>query len=410
MHITLTGEWKKVIKKIIFVFVKYFEQKDWIIFDCPYYLKAGYEVEIWSLVHIQYDRELKEPKYLFRDNEVKYFNKVENFESEIQRNDPKATVFLLYPSLGENTRTGYMIRRFIKKHGFRYCDYFFPPVLLSAYKEELSDIWSITRYYLRNIRNIDKLRQLFFSFLYPPEYVFIEARANVRQLANKYDVLNGHRLKYINTQDYDRYLMEDMTTDVLFLEQENLERDNYIVFVDQAFTHHSDIVNEGIKVAVTEDVYGKEIRQLFDLIERQTNMEIVVALHPKAEYLNDTIFGGRKMVHGETRKLIKYCSFVICNSSTVISYIMLYKKDLLLYTTEQVKRAYIYIKEAQLALAKFLECKVVNLSKKLPDNLLEKYVCTVDELKRSKYLDEFVCSKYHNVKSSQIINKCVKNL
>ena len=401
-----------MIKKIIFVFSKYFEIKDWSIFNCPYFLAEGYNVEIWSLVQIHYKGRAKEPLHLFRDYNVKYFEEINKFKRELWKNNRKHTMFLIYPSLGENSETGYLIRRLIKQGGFQYCDYFYPPCFTNTTNEKIPDTWmEITVYYFKHLSNRKIIKDLLFSFAYPPKYIFITAQDKFTNLANKYDILCSRKLKYINTPDYDKFIAENTDEDLSILKREELKENKYIVFLDQAHTHHSDVVNRGLKPWVTEEVYGKELCNLFDFIEKHTNLDVVIALHPKAEYKDSSIFGGRKMIYGETRSLIKYSNFVISDFSTSISYSMLYKKRLLMYTTNQLIRNGDYIPRQQ-ALAKFLGCRIVNISKSIPADLLDAYVKQISEIKRRIYIKRLICSrtKGKKITSAQIIDRCLKKV
>lgn len=400
-----------MIKKIIFIFVKYFEEKDWSIFNCPYFLEQGYKVEIWTLVQIHYKGKAKEPLHLFRDYEVKYFEKIDKFKYEIQKNNRKHTIFLIYPSLGENNETGYLIRRLIRQNGFQYCDYCYPPVFSYIVNEKIPNTWKdITHYYLKNIRNKEMIKDLFFSLIYPPRYVFMTAEDKWWSLANKYDILKSGKLKYINTPDYDNFLLGNEKQDFLVLSREGLQENKYIVFLDEAYSHHSDILNQGLKSWVTEDIYGRELRNLFDVLETQMNMEVVIALHPKAEYKDSSVFGNRKMIHGESRVLIKYSNLVIADLSTAFSYIILYKKRFLMYTTNQLIRNSRYHISMQRTLAKFLECRIMNISKTIPIGSLDEYINKANEEKRKIYLKRLVCSrkKGDNATSAQIIDNCLK--
>ncbi len=401
-----------MIKKIIFIFSKFFEQKDWEIFDCDYYIKKGIGIEIWSLVKIHYRGKAKIPKYLFKDYDVKYFDAFSDFKENIKRQNRKFVMFIIYPSLGENLQTGFNIRYFIKKSGFKYCDYFYPPIINDS-RYDFDGISSISRYYLENIRNKYVLKQLLFSIIFPPKYIFINAFGNRNMIANKYDLLNKNRLKYINTPDYDKFLVQNEDGDLDIIRRENLTENQYIVFLDEAYTHHSDIVNQGLSTGVTEDVYGKEIRKLFDVIESKTNMEVVIALHPKAEYEDSCMFGGRKMIHGESRVLIKYCNFVIFDYSTAVSYIMLYRKKMFLYTTNQIRKNMRgLLPPLQRWFAKWVGCKVLNISNNIPENLMEDYLFCVNDAIRREYIKEYVCSRKRNRKevSSHIIYDCLKRL
>ncbi len=401
-----------MIRKIVFVFSKYFEKKDWNIFNCPYFLEKGYEIEILSLVQIHYKGKAKKPLNIFNDHEVKYFDKIYKFREEIKKKKRKETLFIVYPSLGENPGTGYIIRRIIKQLGFQYCDYFYPPYLLEEYKgRQFPNTWmGIMKYYMKHWENKRDIKNLLFSIIYPPKLIFITAKENLWMLANKYDTLNKKKLLYINTPDYDEFISKNSDEDLTILREEGLEEDKYIVFLDEAFTHHSDITNLGLPGLVTENIYQQEIAKFFGFVENYTGMKVVIALHPKAEYINSSIFGNRKMIRGKSRILIKYCSLVIMNCSTALSYVMLYNKKVVVYITEQLKRNQLY-RQMTFTEGKYLGCKIVNISKKIPDDLFQNYVKSIEKSKREDYIDRFVCSRKQKEKlSAQLIDDCLKKI
>ena len=125
------------------------------------------------------------------------------------------------------------------------------------------------------------------------------------------------------------------------------------------------------------------------------------------------MFGGRKMIHGESRVLIKYCNFVIFDYSTAVSYIMLYRKKMFLYTTNQIRKNMRgLLPPLQRWFAKWVGCKVLNISNNIPENLMEDYLFCVNDAIRREYIKEYVCSRKRNRKevSSHIIYDCLKRL
>ena len=403
-----------MVKKIIFLMsVKYFENKDWNQFGCQYFLDMGYDLEIWSLVKIHYKGKAKKPLHFFKDYEVKYFEDTNGLKNEIKKNKKKETVFIIYPSLGEDyyTKKGYYIRWLIRKLGYQYCDYFYPPYpSYINFKQNIPTTWkTITKYYINNL-NRDKFFMLLFSIIAPPRYVFVTAKAKLCQLANRYDLLKRNKLIHINTFDYDEFMKNELEEDVIFIEREGLKKDSYIVFIDQALTHHSDYANAGLEPCVTEKIYGNELRRFFNLIEVRTGMEVVIALHPKAEYKDLSLFGIRKTIQGNTRCLIKYCNFVITYCSTSISYIMLYKKKILIYYTNELLENEIN-KDMVFIVAKILGCCAVNISNKIPEQLFEKYIKLPEEKRIKEYIEYYVTfNQKRKVTSYQVINQCLKKI
>lgn len=83
-----------------------------------------------------------------------------------------------------------------------------------------------------------------------------------------------------------------------------------------------------------------------------------------------------------------------------------------MYTTNQLIRNSGYHISMQRTLAKFLKCRIMNISQKISIGLLDEYIYKAKEEKRKIYLKRLVCSKSkgEKVTSARIIDNCLKEL
>lgn len=140
-------------------------------------------------------------------------------------------------------------------------------------------------------------------------------------------------VRWINSYDYDTYLGY-----VRSLEGATPASEPIAVFLDEAATSHRDFDLIGGKgLCLPEAEYSASMRRLFDAVERNTGLRVVVAAHPRSDYDNRPgFFGDRELVLGRTVDLVARSSFVIGHVSTAISYAVLFDKPLLLARTKEM--------------------------------------------------------------------------
>ncbi len=113
----------------------------------------------------------------------------------------------------------------------------------------------------------------------------------------------------------------------------------YAVFLDQYLPHHPDFKLLGLKTLVEPSRYYALLNAHFERLERRHGVEMIVAAHPKADY-RDNPFGGRKILRGAARPLVRFCEFALTSYSTALSYAVLDAKPLLFFTTDDIARRY----------------------------------------------------------------------
>lgn len=108
----------------------------------------------------------------------------------------------------------------------------------------------------------------------------------------------------------------------------------YAIFIDEYFTLHPDLLFfDGRKVGDTAR-YQRLMSDFFSQVEKDYNLKVIIAAHPKAEYSTDS-FDGREIIKYRTAELIRDAQMVFMHGSAAISYVIIYDKPLaLIYTND----------------------------------------------------------------------------
>lgn len=109
------------------------------------------------------------------------------------------------------------------------------------------------------------------------------------------------------------------------------------VFLDEAATHHPDVALVGGQ-NLEPASYFATMNALFDEVERQTKLRVVIAAHPRSRYEDfPGGFGGREVIKGATPRLIDQSSLVVTHASTAVSFAVLFRKPVILAKTAGMK-------------------------------------------------------------------------
>lgn len=136
----------------------------------------------------------------------------------------------------------------------------------------------------------------------------------------------------INTGDYDDWL-ETAGSDP------RLVAGRYAVYLDQFAAGHPDFRLLGVRRLIDADRYHGLLNAFFERLERAHGVEVVVAAHPKSDYPRNP-FGGRRILRGSTRALVRFCEFAVATLSTSLGYAVLDRKPLLFFTTKEMMERY----------------------------------------------------------------------
>jgi hypothetical protein len=199
---------------------------------------------------------------------------------------------------------------------------------------------NIKRYYKAHgftttvFRLKDAIVNIIFKDFFPPKYVVISCKQAALKISKK--ILSSANVIYAHTLDYDLYIDIERRENFDALFSANRE---YGVFLDQDLCFHNDFKYTGISAAVRPHSYFPALLKLFNFINQDLELDLVVATHPRSSYSDDQkkiYFGEHQVIEGNVAALIKGSSFVICHDSTALNLAILWNKPILFITTNDL--------------------------------------------------------------------------
>jgi hypothetical protein len=143
-------------------------------------------------------------------------------------------------------------------------------------------------------------------------------------------ICDGTRLIPAHTHDYDLFLRAAA---------EDHAVDNSAVFIDQYAPFHSDTRVLKTVTRIDPDSYYRALRGFFDRIEDELDLKVVVAAHPRADYAGRShLFGDRKIVYERTPQTIARSRLVLSHVSTAVGFAVLFKRPVMMVTTQDYYR------------------------------------------------------------------------
>jgi len=180
-----------------------------------------------------------------------------------------------------------------------------------------------------------------------------------------------------------------------YLELEEKENDlnvigSYALFIDQFAPSHPDYLFHNNKPLVTAQNYYRSMNSFFDIFEKKTGLKIIVAGHPKREKNNKNNWNGREQIIGKTAELIKHSTVVLSHYSTALNYAVIYRKPILLITTEEYYNS--YRKYQFLAFSIALNIDIINIDK-FDKQIITNEIFNINESILEDYEEKYIRSK-----------------
>jgi hypothetical protein len=183
--------------------------------------------------------------------------------------------------------------------------------------------------------SLDIIRRFFYVFNKKQELsddyydIVVTSGTAIKAINNKFEIKS-------QSFDYDLFLRYSKM-------KEQIKKQ--IVFLDSAIVDHPDYYKPKapglppIPSDSNKDTYYPLIRNFFNKVEEETGMQIVIALHPRLILDNDIIlnYGNRKIVQNNSAELVMNSSIVIAHDSTAISFAALWKKPLIIITSNDLE-------------------------------------------------------------------------
>ena len=318
---------KNKSKKIILVLShKYFENKDIDMFDINEIKRQGFDIEIWELVRLIYNYNISKPLNYYGGKEVIEFQTIDQLNKRISKMNMKTCFFILYPGEAYDDITNTMRKQIVKYKG-NYANYHYPLLVstMPDFVNKNKNIFDVFTEYISSWKKnhyklYSDIKIIINTFFYPSTYEFIPGEAGFRLIKNNFIRLSKKCI-LLHSFDMDTYIRNKKRK----INNELLGR-KYVVFIDEYLEGHSDFKKEGCKPPVNvRERYYTELNNFFTMIEKLYDCEVVIALHPKAEYVGNP-FEGRKMIINQTHTLIENAALCILHDSTCYPFILFCKK------------------------------------------------------------------------------------
>lgn len=159
----------------------------------------------------------------------------------------------------------------------------------------------------------------------PPRFVLAGGKKCAERFSKK-----GMEIIWAHTLDYDLFMKY----------KSNVPKEGkYIVYLDEYYPFHPDLLVMGLPMPfIDPDKYYGALCRMFDHIERETGLPVIIAAHPRSRYegLPD-YFKGRKYEKGKTIELVAGADLVLAHSSTSINFAVLFRKPIIFSTTEELE-------------------------------------------------------------------------
>ena len=165
---------------------------------------------------------------------------------------------------------------------------------------------------------------------------------------------------------------------------------DYAVFIDQDCCFHLEYLYMRTPAVATAERYFPVICDALEAISAALGLEIRIAAHPRASYLQrkESFFRKFPVERGKTAELIKGCRAVVCHDSTAIQYAVLFGKPAIFVTTDELSKAYEgrSIEKAAAELGK----KPINLDRVDPRAVDWRDELRIDSDKYASYRNKYV--------------------
>lgn len=202
----------------------------------------------------------------------------------------------------------------------------------------------------------------------------------------------------LNHPDYEKFRFGKLLSIV---------KEKYIVFSDIYFPLHPDYKYLlGVKNNIDPERYYRQMRDLFDKIESQYNLPVIIAAHPKSAYKGDE-FGGRKIIKYKTDNLIANSEAVLFHYSCTLSYVALFNKPIA-FIHSNLFEQFSFLKNTVAEIAKSVDMPFYTLKdQQIPDIKFVK----LNETIRNNYIYSYLTSpETKDIPNSETIKKVLSNL
>ncbi len=258
-------------------------------------------------------------------DEVVLFSTTREFGRFVAKNvDHESPVLFLYPP-----------DRFIRKFWFKFQRRKAPVGLVTI--GPVPSLQHCSQAGLMGLRKILFLMLRPLKALFKPSLAFwvVSGTACTNKDRRMFRSWRSAQLIYAHSIDYELFRLMSMDSN-------NLTRnDGRVVLLDQGW--FSKPLPEyyrkpSIYPPTTYDNYRRGILDFLARIEKHTDCPVVIGCHPKADLAEtQRLYEGYEVVRGATKELVARASMVVANSTTSIQFAVLFRKPILLFTSDELE-------------------------------------------------------------------------
>lgn len=279
-------------------------------------IKEGYDLEYWNVHSIAGNSRT------FVDEISESYVRVIESTADFHMHLAKLTVYNTIFIIGFQEYVCPVLYQILQKKRFYIMHIGLSPSITNF---SIKSIYTEPSMYFSYLKELIRKRNIVINILYQS----LTKKNWYNSVVLCYD--SQHRTDAINSPDYDHY-------QVLKVEQERVNNQKYILFLDQYFPLHPEQQCSDRKRGVLALEYQKTMCDFFSKAERKHQMPVVIAAHPSSDYTTK-VFAGRSIIKNNTARLVRDAEIVITHISTSTVYAVLWNKPIVFVRTAQMKLA-----------------------------------------------------------------------
>lgn len=317
------------IKRIIFLVEERFSRRDYERFGVELLRKVGYDVLVWDLAHVIH------PDFLrgYKPPDVSDFTGIVLCRDRRELLDLCATLTRedLVINLLSFSYRSLVVYRAVSRSVSEYA--VFNANSIPSFVVQKTP-WIKLVEMLKKINIIDKSKIWERVCMIMPYYVLGVKAARLllaggdMSVKCAYPIDRTTEILRIHTLDYDIYLKEKS---VLRTQKP------IAVFLDEFTPFNHEYAMFGDSPPINADRYYDLLNRVFESLESQTGLEVVIAECPTSKYdVYPDYFNGRQRFKGNTVSLVHECSCVLSQHSTAANYAIMFGKPVIFLTSKEL--------------------------------------------------------------------------
>ena len=317
-----------MINKLVILRYAPYGQNVSLFFSIDYLIKSGISIEYWDVSSITTGESggnsTNEPI------NISVIRSYKELAKYIKSQDKSTTLFIPFMSFFCKTfRCFYLLSKYDCRLGCCVTG-FFPTTNRSSREKvvQLLKICNFKKLYYAFGNLICNYIKNKTSIIKPCDVIYYTGS---KAVLNEYKFDEGTAFFKLNSIDYEHFSMSDSE------EKPKLEKESYMVFIDQYLPFHPDAKINGF-LDIDPKGYYRNLNEFFNRLEQRNGMKVVIAAHPKAiKYKTHDYFNHRTVYWGVTNELVRNAKLVIMHFSTSVSFSVLYNKPVVFVSMPEIK-------------------------------------------------------------------------